>query len=348
MPYENEFRNERYPLPLKDIGYVEFAADNAGARALLRDAIHEVSPSENMPLSLHYEEGEQLLRLISTLQRRLPPEETKHIRFHVADSPDCPSEWRQLPELFGDVGGRSVAEMILHRLFTTYMQPIVQSGGGIEGYEFLLRPLPELAPFRPAKLFETARRTGQHAFLDRAARRSAIRLGASHLTHGTKRFINFLPSSLHEPDKCLQGTFDFMDETGTRPQDYVFEVMETEPLDNPALDRVFDTARSRGVQLALDDVGSGFATLTTVDRLKPDYVKMDRRWVSGCDTDETKQRYIDGLLGRVAKFGGTVLAEGVERDEEWHYLRQVGIPLFQGFLFGPASPVPARMLASSR
>ncbi len=348
MPYENPFRNDRYPLPLKDNGYVEFAADNAGARALLRDAIHEVSPSENMPLSLRYDEEGQLLRLISTLQRRLPPEETKRIRFQFADDPDSKPEWKPLPELFGEVGGRSVAETILHRLFTTYMQPIVQSGGRIEGYEFLLRPLPELAPFQPANLFETARRIGHHAFLDRAARRSAIRLGASHLPPGTKRFINFLPSSLHQPDQCLQGTFDCIRESGTNTEDYVFEVMETERLDDPALGRVFDVARSQGARLALDDVGSGFATLHTVDRLKPDYVKMDRRWVSDCHADEAKKRYIDDLLNRVSRFGGTVLAEGVEKDEEWSYLRQIGIPLFQGFLFGRASPVPARMLASSR
>ncbi|MBO9596858.1 MAG: EAL domain-containing protein [Cohnella sp.] len=348
MPTENETRRERYPLPIKDRGYVAFAADNAGARALLREAIHELSPTEIMPLSLRYEDEELLLRLISTLQTRLPPEETNRISFQIADTLDPQPEWKPLPELFGEVGGRSVAEMILHRLFTTYMQPIVQSGGSIEGYEFLLRPLPELAPFRPANLFETARRSGQHAFLDRAARRSAIRLGASHLSPGTKRFINFLPSSLHEPDECLRGTFDFIRESGTSAQDYVFEVMETERLDDPALGYVFDVARSQGVQLALDDVGSGFATLHTVDRLKPDYVKMDRRWVSGCDADEAKQRYIDDLLHRVAKFGGTVLAEGVEREEEWRYLRQAGIPLFQGFLFGRASPVPAGMSASSR
>ncbi|WP_027085656.1 EAL domain-containing protein [Cohnella panacarvi] len=348
MPLENEPRSGRYPLPLKDNGYVEFAADNAGARALLRDVIHEVSPSENMPLSLHYDEEGQLLRLISTLQRRLPPDETRRIRFRISDGPDMKPDWKPLPELFGEVGGRSVAETILHRLFTTYMQPIVQSGGRIEGYEFLLRPLPELAPFQPANLFETARRIGHHAFLDRAARRSAIRLGASHLPAGTKRFINFLPSSLHQPDECLQGTFDCIRESGTYAQDYVFEVMETERLDDPALGRVFDIARSQGVRLALDDVGMGFATLSTVDRLKPDYVKMDRRWVSGCDTDEAKKRYIGDLVNRAAKFGGTVLAEGVEREEEWSYLRQVGIPLFQGFLFGRASPGPARMLASSR
>lgn len=348
MPIENESGFDAYPLPLRNSGYVTFSADNAGARALLRDAIHEVLQEEDMPLSLHYEDEQQLLRLLSTLQRRLPAAESSRIQCQIAESPDTEADWRPLPELFAEVGGRGVAEMILHQAFTTHMQPIVQSGGTLEGYEFLLRPLPEMTPFRPAHLFEAARRIGQHSFLDRAARRSAIRLGANHLPPGAKRFINFLPSSLHQPDTCLQGTFDLIRETGTRTQDCVFEVMETERLDDPSLGQVFDLARSQGIRLAMDDVGTGFATLDAVDRLKPDYVKMDRRWVSECDTNKEKQRYIDGLLNRVSKFDGVVLAEGVEREEEWSYLRDAGIPLFQGYLFGRASPVPRGTLISSR
>ncbi|MFC5530844.1 EAL domain-containing protein [Cohnella yongneupensis] len=341
MPFEERSRFEHYPLPIRDNGYVAFAADNPGARALLRDAIYEVSPSEQMPLSMRYDDEQQLLRLLSKVQSRLPADQTEGIQFRITDERDQEADWSPLPAIFGEVGGRGVADTILHRLFTSYMQPIVQKGGEAIGYEFLLRPLPELAPFRPATLFEAARRIGQHAFLDRAARKSAIRMGASHLPNGTKRFINFLPSSLRQPDACLQCTFELMRETGTEAEDYVFEVMETERLDNPSMEHVFDVARSRGVRLALDDVGAGFATLDTVDRLQPDYVKMDRKWVSGCDTDDTKQRYIDRLLNRVSKFRGTLLAEGVEREEEWSYLRRIGIPLFQGYLFGRASPVPA-------
>lgn len=329
-----------YPLPLRDDGYVTFAADNPGARALLREAIYDVAADERMPLAMAYRDENQLLRLLSALQRRLGPDQSAGVQCRIAEHPEAQSDWTPLPSLFGEVGGRGVAETILHRLFTTHMQPIVQADGSAVGYEFLLRPLPELPPFRPAALFETARRIGQHAFLDRAARKSAIRLGARHLTGGTKRFINFLPSSLRDPDVCLRGTFETMRETGTDAGDYVFEVMETERLDDPSLSRVFDFARSQGARLALDDVGAGYATLDAVDRLQPDYVKMDRRWVSGCDADASKQRYVDGLLNRAAKFGGSVLAEGVEREAEWRYLRDAGVPLFQGYLFGRASPVP--------
>ncbi|WP_052475985.1 EAL domain-containing protein [Cohnella kolymensis] len=91
----------------------------------------------------------------------------------------------------------------------------------------------------------------------------------------------------------------------------------------------------------MDDVGSGYATLDAVSLLQPDYVKMDRQWVDNCDSDANRQRYIDDLLERVSRFNGVVLAEGVQREEEWTYLRKAGVPLFQGYLFGRAAPVPA-------
>jgi len=338
--------------PLRDYGLVEFAADSPGARTTLRDAVYELARADNLPLALKYDNQEQLLQLISKLQRLLQRKDAEGIRCRISyeipsaevreAAADDNQGWVPLASLFAEVGGRCVADFILHQLFTAYLQPVVQPNGTIVGYEFLMRPLPELPPFRPAELFEAARSTGQHAFLDRAARLYSIRMGASHLQQGMKRFINFLPSSLHCPDRCLKGTFDMMKETGTNPEDCVFEVMETERLDAPGLKNVFDVYRKEGVRLALDDVGTGFATLDAVNWLEPDYVKMDRKWVSGCDQNANKQRYIDRLLERVSRFHGVVLAEGVEREEEWNYLRRAGVPLFQGYLFGKASPVPAK------
>ncbi|MCD9026076.1 EAL domain-containing protein [Cohnella silvisoli] len=340
-------------IPLRDSGYVEFAADDLSLRTLLREAIQDTEKSEDLPIGLQYDNQQQLLKLMSNLQARLPADDARSIQCRIcyddkqtddrlAENKDGEDEaWIPLSELFGEVGGHNVSDYILHRLFTTHLQPVVQPSGNIIGYEFLLRPLPEQIPFRPAELFEKARRIGQHSFLDREARHSAIRMGAAHLQNGIKRFINFLPSSLHCPTACLKGTFEMMKETGTDPGDYVFEVMESEPLDDPGLLKVFDVYRQEGVRLALDDVGVGFANLDAVDRLQPDYVKMDRKWVSNCDTDTGKQRYIDELLDRVSHFHGVVLAEGLERQAEWDYLRKAGVSLFQGYLFGRATPVPA-------
>jgi len=346
-------------IPLRDAGLVEFASDDQSARSVLQDAIAGFvqSGADNPPLALHYDNEQQLLQLMSKLQRQLSTQASPSIQCRISYQKDRSDEqsvdgenieestdedgWFPISRLFGEVGGRSVSDYILYHLFTTYLQPVVQPSGNIAGYELLLRPLPEQMPFRPAELFETAKRIGQHSFLDRAARYLAIRLSASHLQPGIKRFINFLPSSLHCPNTCLRGTFEMMKETNTDPGDYVFEVMETEPLDDPRLSQVFDVYRQEGMRLALDDVGKGFASLDIVDRLQPDYVKMDRRWVSQCDNDSEKQRYIHDLLERAARFHGVVLAEGVERQEEWDFLKQAGVPLFQGYLFGRAKPVPS-------
>jgi EAL domain-containing protein (putative c-di-GMP-specific phosphodiesterase class I) len=341
-------------VPLRDSGYVEFAADDLNMQALLIDAVlddDKKSEGTTPPIGLNYEDHHQLLKLMSKLQTRLPTDKTRSILCRIsyldqeenraAENEEVGDEaWIPLSELLGDVGGRSVSDTILHRLFTTYLQPVVQPNGNIMGYEFLMRPLPEQIPFRPAELFEKARRIGQHSYLDREGRLLAIRMGAAHLQNGTKRFINFLPSSLYCPETCLKSTFEMMKETGTNPSDYVFEVIESEQLDDPGLLKVFEVYRQEGVLLALDDVGAGFATMDAVDRLQPDYVKMDRKWVNNCYADAEKQRYIDKLLDRISRFHGVLLAEGLESQEEWDYLRKAGVSLFQGYLFGRASPVP--------
>lgn len=355
-----QYHNCKLSLPLKDSGLIEFASDHEAACTVIREVIQELSLSEGSELSLHYVDQDQLLTLFSKLQRRLSSEDAQIVKVRISynkEEHDLAAEknnaegaeaWFPLSSMFGDLGGRSVADYILHRSFTAHLQPIVQPSGSIVGYEFLTRPLPEQMPFRPAELFETARKIGQHSFLDRAARQLAIRMSASHLQNGMKRFINFLPSSLHCPNACLKGTFDMIKETGTDPGDYVFEVTETEHLNNPQLKKIFEVYRQEGIRLALDDVGTGFSTLVAVDQLQPEYVKMDRKWVSHCDTDSSKQKYIDELLDRVSKFHGVVLAEGVERLEEWSYLKRSGVSLFQGFLFGRASPVPASIPVSVR
>jgi EAL domain-containing protein (putative c-di-GMP-specific phosphodiesterase class I) len=316
---------QKWPPPLRDEGIVEFAADDGW-----------VSPS------FKYKDYRSLLQLIHLLQRRMKEQEAAKILFRIAEHGGRTYPWKPLSFLFETLEGRGVTEYLLHRCFTTYLQPIVQPNRQIIGYECLLRPLPEQPPFRPAELFEKARKIGVHSFLDREARHAAIRICSCHLPKGVKRFINFLPSSLHNIDTCLQSTFDLIRETGTDPEDIVFEVVETEPLDDPNMESVIKKYREWGIRIAMDDAGSGYSTDDIMDRLRPDYVKVDRKWISHCESDPAKQQYLDRLLERVSRFHGVVLAEGVEREEEFQYLRKIGVPLFQGYLFGRPLPVPVQ------
>lgn len=333
-----------WPAPLRDAGTVEFAAEDWDAFPRVREIVRTCCETCGLKglqggRSLRYASDRQLLQLLHRLQMKLEPKEGEAIRVRFGFK-DERQAWKPLAAFFETVGGRGVSEYILHRCFTIFLQPIVQPSGQVAGYECLTRPLPEQAPFRPAELFEKARKTGLHAYLDREARHAAIRMTAAHLPPGIKRFINFLPSSLYRVDSSLEETLDWIRETATDPGDIVFEVVETEPLDHPEMVPIFHQYRREGFRMAVDDVGTGYATEEMIDRLKPDYVKLDRRFVSGCDADPEKQRHIDSLLERVSRFHGVVLAEGVEREQEWQYLRRAGVPLLQGYWFGSASPVP--------
>ncbi|MBP2119987.1 EAL domain-containing protein [Cohnella lubricantis] len=359
-------RNRRHPL--RDAGLLELASDDLGACELLESFAGEGSASpQGRVWSLRFEQYEPFLQLVNHLRRWMNEEQSRAVRCRITyeDSAGDAYEdeaaqrleknaedgtyeaglaadgWAPIGYLFANVGGDGIADLILNRRFTSYMQPIVQPSGQSIGYEFLLRPLPEHPPFRPAELFEKAREAGLHSYLDREARDSAIRLAARHVPQGVKKFVNFLPSSIYRPSSCLERTFGAIREHALDPADFVFEVVETEQLDDIRhLNDIFDAYRGEGIRLAMDDVGEKHATLAAMDRLKPEYVKLDRKWVTGCHADAGKQKYIDDALDRAARFHGVVLAEGVEQEEDWRYLAKAGVPLLQGYLFGRPSPVP--------
>jgi EAL domain-containing protein (putative c-di-GMP-specific phosphodiesterase class I) len=84
----------------------------------------------------------------------------------------------------------------------------------------------------PGKLFEVATKTGLHSLLDQRAREVAVKARVGKVPAGTKSFINFLPSTIYNPDFCLQHTFKIVEKYQINPEDLVFEVVETEKIVN--------------------------------------------------------------------------------------------------------------------
>ncbi|HEY2493460.1 MAG TPA: EAL domain-containing protein [Paenibacillus sp.] len=251
------------------------------------------------------------------------------------------SPWLTLSQIEAKLEHHVVVDIIRQERFTNHMQPIVDINEQIVGFEFLLRPAKGSAPFQPSNLFEVARETGLHSFLDRAARISAIETSAKWLPIGYKRFINFLPSSIYNPECCLTHTFETINRLNLDPKDFVFEVVETEKIDDlPHLLDIFNIYRSNGMTVALDDVGSGYSTLELMTTLEPDYVKIDRSLIDFCDKDQVKQCEIRRIIEAAAQFNGLVLAEGIERYEDFEFCRDEGIKFAQGYFFGKPADRP--------
>ncbi|EHS59531.1 EAL domain-containing protein [Paenibacillus kribbensis] len=297
-----------------------------------------------------YDSHSELKQLVNGLAR-LPQEWLLHMEAvaiglnHVEGYED----WLLFSQLQARIQHADMMSIIRDKSFSSHMQPIVDHNLNIIGFEFLLRPSHSERPFQPFRLFEIAREAGLHAHLDRLARISAIEKSAACLPAGIKRFINFLPSTIYNPAYCLNHTFETIDRLSMNTEDFVFEVVETEEIDDlNVLHQIFEQYRTRGVSVALDDVGAGYSTTELMNCLQPDYVKIDRSLIDGCHRNSDQQRQVTGIVESASRFGGKVLAEGVERMEDFEFCREAGVSLAQGYLFGKPEPRPPADFVLSR
>lgn len=338
--------------PIQDQGWLLVQSTEPSITEKLQESsaslmIMQEKKDSNSRLSFRYDSKEQLLESLSALQTAISEKEQELIKLRITES-ERPQGTAELSDavsfkqFFARMKHQNLVRIILDGQFTSHMQPIFDTATGkIFGYEFLLRASEYGPSFKPFELFSVAQQTGLHSFLDRSARILAIQTSAQHLPTGFKRFVNFLPSSIYNPNYCLTHTFEAIERFSLDPRDFVFEVVETEKIADIAhLQNIFAVYRQHGVKVALDDVGSGFSTLDVLSALKPDYVKIDRGLTDHCDEDVEKQRKIHEIIRLAGSFGGVVLAEGMERSEEWEYCKASGIQLAQGYLLGKPSPRP--------
>ena len=114
-----------------------------------------------------------------------------------------------------------------------------------------------------------------------------------------------------------------------------------------SLDRVPDvrsriaSLRAIGYRIAVDDLGAGYAGLTSFALLEPDFVKLDMSLIRGVDSNSTKQKVVKSMTTLCREMGMLVVAEGVETASECQTLVDLDCDLLQGFLFArPGKPFP--------
>lgn len=97
------------------------------------------------------------------------------------------------------------------------------------------------------------------------------------------------------------------------------------------LKNIFKAYKQSGMKGALDDLGTGFASIDVLKELQPDYVKFDRHSIDKCLQNEEKQLFIQTVKNILKDFGIKVLAEEIETKEEFKYCKSVGVDLSQGY-----------------
>jgi EAL domain-containing protein (putative c-di-GMP-specific phosphodiesterase class I) len=217
-------------------------------------------------------------------------------------------------------------------------QPIVSvSGRSTFAYEALMRNAEPSLP-TPSHVLDAAERLDALFDVGRLVRTWAGRLfqstAADHLL-----FLNLHPADLMDPelgapDSPLASLADRV----------VLEITERSSLDK--IDDVrarIAVLRARGFRIAIDDLGAGYAGLTSFALLEPDIVKLDVSLVRDVDQNPIKQKLIASMTSLCREMGMTAIAEGVESTAERDALTDLGCDLLQGYLFarpGPPFPEP--------
>jgi EAL domain-containing protein (putative c-di-GMP-specific phosphodiesterase class I) len=220
-----------------------------------------------------------------------------------------------------------VEDVLERERLTIVLQPIVDiASERTVGYEALSR-FSDAGPARgPDVWFAEARTVGLGVQLELAAVRLALK-ELSHLPDSAYLSINLSPESVarDELQTMLSG------EVGDR---VVLEMTEhDEVLDYARLNRVLMPYRMRGARIAVDDAGAGFASLRHILNVAPDVIKIDIGWVRGVASDQARRSLVVALAGFAREIGSTVVAEGVETEEEARALLGLGVSCAQGYFF---------------
>lgn len=232
-------------------------------------------------------------------------------------------------------------EMVLgERLFLTVFHPIVELGGRrVLGYEALTRFACEPAR-TPDKWFDEALAVGLGIELELAAVESALaQLGA--VPDDAFLALNVSPATALSPELAVL--------LATVPVDrIVLELIESSPIDSYAeIADALAGLRRRGLRVAVDDLGSGFARLRHLFHLKPDVIKLDMALVSGVQHEPVRQAVVSTIASFADRTGAIVVAEGIEEDDELLALELLGVHAGQGWLFGKPGPLPASRVGTA-
>lgn len=138
--------------------------------------------------------------------------------------------------------------------------------------------------------------------------------------------------------------FRALEESGLSPESLIIEITETLVLQD--FDRSIETMerlRNRGIKVHLDDFGIGFSSLSYLNRLPIDAIKIDRSFVSQISDEDHEVAIVNAIISMAKSLGLQVIAEGVEKKEHISYLKQKGCYEYQGYYF--SKPVPAQLVA---
>jgi len=217
--------------------------------------------------------------------------------------------------------------------FTMAFQPIVHlANREIFAHEALVRGHGQESASAMLALVDEQ---NKYAF-DQACRVRAIEMTSvlSPAGRPARVSINFIPGAVYEPKTCIRRTLETAARVGMPLENIIFEVTESERVeDREHLLGIFREYRRSGLRTAIDDFGAGHSGLNLLAAFQPDILKLDMELIRDIEQRLPARRIVQAVVEVCRDLGIQVIAEGIETGAECTALIDLGIELYQGYLF---------------
>jgi len=246
----------------------------------------------------------------------------------------------------GDIQWLRLLQTALHEdKFELAVQPILAMTGGVESgpaVEVLIRlPDRQGRTANTAEFLRPAERYQLMPQIDRwvvNAALMAVSSGEIKLTSGRSCAINLSGQTLGD-ESFLSFVVEALDRTGIAPTAICFEITETAILSNVQhAQRFIEVLHGIGCEFSLDDFGSGLGSFSSLKHLPIDYLKIDGTYTRNLKSDEVNQEMVTAMIKLARTMQFRIVAEEVEHQEDFDWLRDVGVDFVQGYFV--EAPVP--------
>jgi diguanylate cyclase (GGDEF)-like protein len=233
---------------------------------------------------------------------------------------------------------------------SVHYQPVVHTAGEeISGFEALVRwEHPKRGAISPSKFIPLAEEAGLIGRIGEWVLRTALDEAAKWPEH-VRVAVNLSPLQFNDPGVAVM-VGNHLRETGVRPDRLELEITEGVFLaEGDSTDETFARLKALGVRLALDDFGTGYSSLGYLKKAPFDKIKIDQSFVRGAaSTTNRNAAIIRAIVTLAETLAMDTCAEGVETHDDLQLIRELGVSMVQGYIFGKPSPAEtARELANN-
>ncbi len=252
---------------------------------------------------------------------------------HIASSRRNPAQVHSIAESLWLGDAMTKGDLLV------YLQPVVSAKDKIFGYESFARARKtDGGVIGGGAVVKAAHALSLQYAVDRHMQILAVKAFVSSELHGSL-FINFIPGFIQRPEVYMEGLTEAVKSHGVVPRQITLDVIKSEsPHDLEHMKRVAAYCRTKGYALALDDVESLRNVRALLPDLRPDYVKLDMNLIHSVQ-QPSRREVIRQIVEECHRFGAMTLAEGVESEDIFNAVKDLGVDLFQGYYFSPPVPV---------